>query len=391
MKFLFLLLFGSAFLLSIQSSQASFHLTCLRSQEASEENDNKKQIEWLSIIFETEDCNKIEFELKKLKSFNSIIPIKAESKKYQKFDLKPQELKTNPEFLIKHQSKWTEYTIYFRNLTLFQEFKNLVHFNAESIENICPLINEVPTLKSISLTAAQLTNSNTECITNHSIKIYISGVFEGVEVGSPLAKLIIGIEDYNGELRKLRNYENLYYLGIENFEPYANLRDLSRIRNLSNLYLNLKNVATIEDIGRLKSLKFLTLNCIDNEPGTFIPNQDIDKCNGHKLHHIEFLTHLLFLKGLDLSWNAIEDINPISKLKNLEYLNLSMNLITELKSFNDLVSLKKVIVRNNNIKTLSGLNDSLIIYELEGNQIDKKSDCPTNTRNLSIRKFCNSI
>ncbi|MEA4825170.1 MAG: leucine-rich repeat domain-containing protein, partial [Clostridium sp.] len=75
---------------------------------------------------------------------------------------------------------------------------------------------------------------------------------------------------------------------------------------------------------------------------------------------------------LYLYGNQIEDIRPLSSLKNLKYLELSNNKISNVRGLSQLENLKQLIIANNELKDVKGLGSlkSLESLALSYNQIN---------------------
>ncbi len=114
------------------------------------------------------------------------------------------------------------------------------------------------------------------------------------------------------------------------------LTNISGLANLKELYITDTNVSAEELplIGHLPSLQKLTLS----------------GCSLSTTAGLEFAKGLTYL---DLSNNAIRNINPLSSLEKLEDINLSRNALKDLSALAELPALRTLDVSGNNIASLS--------------------------------------
>ena len=59
------------------------------------------------------------------------------------------------------------------------------------------------------------------------------------------------------------------------------------------------------------------------------------------------------IKNLNLWGSDLENIDLISKMKNIEIVSLSLNKISSLKPFENLHNLRELFLRKNNIKDIN--------------------------------------
>lgn len=388
--------------LEIAVAHSNFVKTC--NSAASIENeinqDINSQILWLSTVLKSKKCSEIETKLKNLSSFASIFPVQiSESKQFHNppMEMLPLELQF-PKFdkLSEIIKEIGINPASFKDLRLFKEFTNLRHYvvGPDENRNICDVINEIPSIRSITLFRTELSKNEINCLKNKSISLFIAGQFKGEKLESNMIDLITGIENYKGDLIELQHYKNLRYLGLKNYKKTSTLQDLTLIKKLSNLSLNIKDVDSVEEISNLTTLENLTLNCYDKEPGSYdIEVQGGDDCHYPRIIRIGFISKLKFLKALDLGWNQIQDFSPLKNMRMLKYLNLRNNKIKTLPDLSNMRALEEVILDNNLIEIISNNKVSKIKFKLDNNPIDRTSEssCPKDSSNTSIRNFCNSF
>jgi len=114
------------------------------------------------------------------------------------------------------------------------------------------------------------------------------------------------------------------------------IKDISFLKNFTNLIsLKLSN-NQISDISSLKELKNLTVLDLSN----------------NKISDISSLKELTNLTILDLSNNQISDIFSLKELNNLTELNLSSNKLFEISALKELINLTNLSLKNNSIREL---------------------------------------
>lgn len=375
--------------------QSKFNYHCEEALNNSEQT-YKIQFNWLKDKFKTRDCAKIHNQLQKLKSFSLIfpnLPEKTFRDPTRPLELIPFEVRVR--YLQNSEEKTVlqnEIKMDMETLVLFKEFRNLQHISLteESKFNICDLLKEIPHINTITLDNRELTNQEMTCITKGNINLYFAGNFSGLNYGNQMCHLIIGIENFIGPLSELRQYKNLSYVGFEYYEESNDLHDLALMRKLTNLHINTRNIYSIDDIARLINLKYLTINCFENEVQT-IERERTTKCAFQKIRSLNFLKKLPYLEGIDFGWNSIERLEPILFLKKLKYLNLRNNNISILPDLSTINSLEVADFSGNQISDVGRIQDRNIKYFFENNPILKgTTKCPKSSPNTSIKKLCNS-
>jgi Leucine Rich repeats (2 copies) len=273
---------------------------------------------------------------------------------------------------------------------LFKEYNKLNHFvlNRQLDKNLCEKLNLFQKISSMTMASEILKNEEILCLKARRIKIYITGNFSG-SADPGFISLVTGIENFTGNLKDLKNYKSLNYLGLKNYDLTARMGDIFQIRNLTNLSLNLRNVQAIEDISLMKNLTKLTLYCFDDYNESTLP---YPTCNSASLRRIEFISQLYFLQALNLNYNSIEDITALTQLKNLTYLNLSHNQIHQVPNIESSSNLETVNLNHNFIDDVSNITNTKIAFDLSNNPINifSSNECPLQSPNESIRKLCKS-
>lgn len=343
--------------------------------ESNENNEVIKQIEWLKKIFELDDCKKIEQKIKSLKSFSQIIPTEYTSfgnkNRFKPFELLDPKLsedfsKFDP-FLIKQT---------FLDLHLFKEFENLSHFFFDGDDynqiDLCQWIEKAPHVKSVSIARTENIN-NSKCIIDRNLKVFILGEYKPTTFSYKIKDQIYGIDNFVGNIEDMYLYSRLSYLGLEKYSGTSSLRILSENKNLTNLHANIRNIETPQDIISLPYLRYLSLNCYEDDSSKSLESEEKRNCKKRSLKNIEFLRPLEFLNGLDLSDNEITDLSPIANFKFLEKLSLRSNKVEEFPNLKVLKTLRFLDLSQNKIKNISNLKEAkrLEYLNLSTNQISE--------------------
>lgn len=149
---------------------------------------------------------------------------------------------------------------------------------------------------------------------------------------------IIKMVDLNLEpLSLLDNLKDLtiFSTSIENLDKFKVLNNLS----LTNLKIRSKRLNSISGIAGLKNLKYLDLGGNKN------------------INDLRVLSNFTSLTTLELSGNAIIDINPLANLTNLSTLHLQSNCIMDISPLADLTNLTDLFLQNNEIVDASPLSN----------------------------------
>ncbi len=118
------------------------------------------------------------------------------------------------------------------------------------------------------------------------------------------------------------------------YEKINIIPDLSRFRDLKNLYLNNNNISNIIPLQYSTNLEKLWLD-------------------SNNINDITSLRYLINLKELYLTKNNINDISPLKYLNNLQFLALNKNNISDISSLQYLPNLEYLTLNNNNISDIT--------------------------------------
>lgn len=309
------------------------------------------QIDWLKKIFNLSDCHEIEQKLETIRSFKDIIPSPlfnfSNKNTFKPLELTPTEFSLDPS---KYNSDEVRKT--FSNLKLFKEFKNLTNFIFEDDiydkQDLCEAITEMPYISSITIGRVESEN-NIRCIIEKNLKIFILGEYKPSNFTFRIKDQIYGIDNYVGEIEVLHMFSRLIYLGLENYSGTASLKVLSENKNLTSLHVNIRSISNPEDISFLPYLSYLSLNCYEVENSMDSSENHENNCNKRSIKNIQFLSSLVYLKGLDLSQNSIQDLSPLTNLTLLDQLNMRSNKVNKLPHKKILQKLKFLDLADNQI------------------------------------------
>mmetsp|Transcript_10528 Transcript_10528/g.15910 ORF Transcript_10528/g.15910 Transcript_10528/m.15910 type:complete len:504 (+) Transcript_10528:171-1682(+) len=120
--------------------------------------------------------------------------------------------------------------------------------------------------------------------------------------------------------------------------------------NLTHLVLRSHLIRTMEGVSKLKHLELLELydNMID-EINDLCPGELVDK--GEEEEEDDGLP-AKNLRVLDISYNVIRDMNPISQCLNLQELYIAQNKIKSIRGIGQLTQLRKVDLGANRIRVM---------------------------------------
>jgi Leucine-rich repeat (LRR) protein len=126
-----------------------------------------------------------------------------------------------------------------------------------------------------------------------------------------------------------------------NFENYSTLRDVSPLKNLTELkelYLGRTSVIDLSPLSYLSKLRILTLN---------------------ETRVIDFytLSLLKMLEILNLSKTQIRDLSPLSKLGRLKTVDLSHTRVANIEPLAGALALESLDVRDSRVRDFAALNE----------------------------------
>lgn len=397
------------FLFLSLSAHASFKEKCLQTQQSKTNSDLNKQFEWIQYVFKSNDCHLLERRLKTITSIRLFFPTHETQKGQSTYN--PIESAIHTSRYNFNYEKWLEVQKNFRDLSLFSEFKNIKHIDLDYFNQndftLKDIINQIPTINSISISSSELNFEVVNIIKEKNIDVHISGSFVLNNFVEELEDQIGGIQSFSGRILDLKRFKRLRTLGLLHIDPQSSLKELMLLKNLENLILSTKYISQMEHVSQLRNLKFLKIECKELRT----ENHSVS-CISINPEKVEFIKYLSYLEGLSLAVKEVESIKPITSLKHLKYLSLSGSSLTETPELSDLETLKFLDLSFNDISSMNGVQNlkaklidlsfnqiekvedypKLVNAEilLDGNAINKLSalDCPKDSLNKSIAKFC---
>lgn len=195
-------------------------------------------------------------------------------------------------------------------------------------------------------------------------RIYIMG--EEAAIGGD-------IERRAGELIKDTVAEKINPIKKPTSSPYVQIKDPA-LRTVINKNIDPNRKAdqkiTYQEMRDLKKIDIdypdgtgiIPLNKIEYEEGKEPLKDQMVK---RELYSLEGLQYASSLESLDISETYIEDIAPLSSLKNLKYLELDRNNIKDVKPLRDLVKLEHLKLYNNYIQDISPLENLVNLKYLD--------------------------
>ena len=220
---------------------------------------------------------------------------------------------------------------------------------------------------------------------------------QGLQFATNLKSLYFNIPEVVDPniLAPLSNLENLKLLAINRIPEYdfefseVRLEPLSKLVSLEVLSLRTA-VKNISPLSNLPNLRVLTLmdaaaladySALQTLPNLRILNLSNAAFSSDKLTDIGFIEGLS-LNRLDLSYNEISDIRPLSGLASLDELNLSSNQISDLGSLSGLEGLSTLNLSSNFIRDLAPLVENTGLGNNE-DAIDLSDNCLDTSQALS--------
>ena len=186
------------------------------------------------------------------------------------------------------------------------------------------------------------------------------------------------------DLDKLSTLPSLTHLTIWK----AGIRDATPIGALTDLEELDLSFNRLKDLSPLSNLENLTLLWLGyNTSAPFNANVS------NALSDISPLADLAALENLDLKGNAISDISALENLTNLERAQLQLNEISDISALENLTNLERLYLQTNEISDISALRDltNLEFLSLSSNEISDVSPLVglTNLEKLTLKN--NSI
>ncbi|WP_142415732.1 leucine-rich repeat domain-containing protein [Hathewaya massiliensis] len=233
--------------------------------------------------------------------------------------------------------------------------------NLTSLEKLGLWANKVSDISLVS----SLTSLKSLDLAENKIRVLKSGVFKNL---SQLEELVLD----NNELASIKygafdGLTNLKNLHIEE-NSISDISEVSKLKNLEILYArDNKFIKNIKPLSNLKNLKELWLdgNIIDDitslENLTELTWLKLDKNN---LYSISSLRKLTKMEKLSVRGNKLKTLNGIENMSNLQWLEAEKNEIWDIKQVKALTKLTILELKNNKIENISAIEDLVNLTQL---------------------------
>ncbi|MBH1942258.1 extracellular solute-binding protein [Mobilitalea sibirica] len=168
------------------------------------------------------------------------------------------------------------------------------------------------------------------------------------------------------------------------------LEDIVHFNNLKHLYCNDNKISDISSIKVLSGLE--TLNLCDNKIKDISSLKELMNLKelfliDNEINDINCLKGLTALKYLYLGQNDIKDISSLTELTNLDMLDLSQNEISKIDSLQDLTKLSHLVLSDNIIDDISALKELKNLKKLYINH-NKISDISSLESLVNLETLC---
>lgn len=338
----------------LSQAQENFIRVCKSADKTEVQSD---EIKWLSDILKTTDCELLAKIISEKKSFTEILPPGGMT---DAIEMQKSWVHDIPHYLgLKGQNTYPfqkdDKKNYFYTPDLLTEFKNLTHIDLADLkhEPICEYIAKLPALKTIRLKPDDFFSKEVdECLSKAGIKVFISNVFDVLDIKFKPKSIVIGIESWYGGLTPLKEFLSLEYLHIEEAGSHLKFASLASLSNFTHLSIHTKTLKNFEGIRHLLNLKFLTIQ----PPVHKMEFTTLSATNHGFLSDISFVEDLYSLEHLNFSNNSIQDLKPILELENLKVLRLRNNFIQHIPDLSNLTNLQKADLSYNKITSLSEIS-----------------------------------
>ncbi|MFD6510773.1 NEAT domain-containing protein, partial [Bacillus sp. NPDC060175] len=171
--------------------------------------------------------------------------------------------------------------------------------------------------------------------------------------------------------KQLQRHINKYNLNRENLDTPITKEDLLKVKSLIVVEAKSKGIQDVSGLEYMTNLESLRLEEV-------------------KLENIQFISKLRQLKLLSITYGELEDIRPLAELEHIEFLNLRNNKISDLSPLSQIKKIKTLDLSSNYIKDIKPLFTvkSLRDLTVANNQISNDNlagiEQLKNVKNLSL-------
>ncbi len=186
------------------------------------------------------------------------------------------------------------------------------------------------------------------------------------------AVLKAGDSNNDGVLTK-EEAEKITYLNVQ----ASNVIDITGIqymKNLDSLILLNNKIKDISALKQLTNLKNLNLNINQINDITvlkYMENLSVLSLDVNQISDISALKDLINLKSLSLDSNQISDISVLKNLTNMETIRLDYNQISDISALANMTNMKSLYLAHNKIRDISEIKTlvKMKVINLDNNQI----------------------
>ena len=266
----------------------------------------------------------------------------------------------------------------------FREMQGLGKGNIASLKDVF-LIDDDLNVKYIAKDGKEYGDKINEKILEDETEIK----FSSKEFSEYISK-ILGVPKNEIKFKWLKNQTSLQLINLN----LSSLEDLIFFPNLTSIYIQnmiLENLNGIENCSKLHTLTIIDVKIKEYKQLTLLNNietlyvqgpvelkdivdniKDYNKLRDLSLYsanleNVELLSKLKNIESLNklnLGANKIKNVKPLEDLKNLTELDLGSNLITDISPLKELTKLKLLNLRKNNIKDITPLSENKELMNL---------------------------
>lgn len=188
-------------------------------------------------------------------------------------------------------------------------------------------------------------------------------------------------------LKKIKNLKSFSFTGSDIF---SDLKIIKELKGLEELRLNECQVTDISGISVLENLKIvdLSFNSIENtEPlGNLTEIEELNLSSNTEIKDISSLGKLTELRVLHLEGCAVEDISVAENFKKLEELYINNNKVKSFQAIKNLTTLEKFFADNCGVSDVSPLAklENLTHLQLVNNSIEDISPLKGKTQLMQL-------
>ncbi len=136
--------------------------------------------------------------------------------------------------------------------------------------------------------------------------------------------------------KQLQRHINKYNLKRVDLNTPITKEDLLKVKSLIVVEAKSKGIQDVSGLEYMTNLEYLTLEEV-------------------KLENIQFISKLRQLKSLSITYGELEDVGPLTELEHIEFLTLRNNKISDLSPLSQMKKIKMLDLNSNYIKDIKPL------------------------------------